>query len=248
MRPPMTMRRALPQDSGCVDNHSTATLQRCGRNRHVPDTRIAPRRAAHPRRARHHLRRADADLPRAGRPGRPAGRRSARIGRWRRGAGRHPGAQQRPLRRAAAGGAMGRRRAQPAQRPLEPARAGLRVARVADQHPAGRRRSRRAGARPGRRPPGPQGPYPPRRGAASRRDARLRGADRRHPPGGGRAAGRRRAGGDLLHRRHDRVSQRRDAQPRQPAHLDPSAPWQPSRSRIREAARWWPRRCSTPRA
>ena len=113
------------------------------------------------------------------------------------------------------GGLPGRARRRDGDRPAQPAPQPRRIALRA----GGLRRARAAGGHPGRG-------HPTGRRARDRPRRRLRGAAGRRRAGrrGPRRRGSRRAGRPLLHRRHDRRLQGRDAQPREPARQHAALP------------------------
>ena len=165
---------------------------------------------------RHDLRGSAAHLRRARRPHRALRRCAAHPRRGQRRPRRDPVAQQRPLPRVPVRGAVGRRRPQPDQHAVERAGGGLLPERLRLPRPAGRRRHGTARACAPRAVPAAADRDPRRRRPHARRDARLRG-----PPGRGhahprRAPRRRQPGRPLLHGRHHRLLQGRDAQPPQP--------------------------------
>ena len=138
---------------------------------------------------------------------------------------------------------LGRRRDRAAQHPLEPARERRRDARLPRPRPG-----RRQGVCAGRHSAGESRSRPEadlcRRRRRACRHGELRGAARASEPVAGRDAPSARPRRHLLHRRHHRPLQRRDAQPRQP---DGQCAERAGRRPVSAAARsiCTPRRCST---
>ncbi len=137
------------------------------------------------------------------------------------------GAELRSLPRVPDRGDLGRRRAQPVQHALVSGGDSLLARRLRDRHPPGRRYLPRA--RP--RAEGEGEDRPRDRPLSGRRrqrraagHARLRDLARAPPADRGRPPQLRRSGRHLLHGRHHRRAQGRDAQSHQPGHLGDVAP------------------------
>ena len=132
---------------------------------------------------------------------------------------RHPRPELRPLPGVLLRGAVDGSRGQPGEHPVECRRDRLLAGRFRHPGPVRRRRIRTDDSHTARTVSGSACRDLLRRRRTARRRAGLRDADRRARPRRGHPHRRRRVTRRVLHRRHHRSPQRRDALAQQPAHL-----------------------------